>query len=266
MRITFLGTGSSMSTPKKEGKPFRSYTGFYVETGHDFLLFDIGPGAVTKLLESGIDTLHKPTHVFITHYHLDHCLDLIALAKHRGLFYTGSGKKYPVHVFGPDGLSSVAKHLFSDLPQWDYMDKELGAFEVLQMKETMKGQVAEGTGWRVTCSPVKHYNGVAYKLEMNGKSLVYSGDMGYDENLAVLGKNAEIAVVECSYPDKKSLQGLHLCPEDIGKLATLGNFKHTILTHMYPACEGREDEMKRTIESLANTKVAIAHDFLSIEV
>lgn len=266
MKITFLGTGSSTPTPKIEGKPFRSYSGFYLEIGEDLLLFDIGPGAVAKLLQSGIDTGKKPTHVFISHYHLDHCLDLITLMKHRGLANRLTGDKHPVCVFGPENLSSFTSNLFSGVKQWDYMEKELHASGVMELKETMNGVVIETESYKVTCAPIKHYNGVIYRLDTKGGSLVYSGDMGYDENLAILGKDADLAIVECSYPDKASLKGLHLCPEEIGILAKLGNFKQTVLTHMYPACEGREEEMKKTIESISDTKVTIAEDFMTVEV
>ena len=85
-------------------------------------------------------------------------------------------------------------------------------------------------------------------------------DMGYDENICELGKNADIVVIECSFPDKKSLDGKHLEPELIGNLAKIGNFKSVILTHLSPKVNGKEKTIIDTIQNIADCKVSIAHD------
>lgn len=264
MKITFLGTGSSTPSPKQTGKPFRSYAATLIETGNESLLFDIGPGSVQKILSLGIDVLKKPTSVFISHFHLDHCQDIIALMKARALHHSYTGEKNVLNIYGPSGLGEFLKQLFSGVEKWNYMGEQLKAFTLMNLKETMDGIVTENETFKVSCVEVKHYNGVAYRLEAEGKSVIYSGDMGYDENLSILGKNADLAIVECSYPDKMTLKGLHLCPEEIALLATAGKFEQTVLTHMYPACEGREDEIKKVIEDNSKTKVTVTEDFFSI--
>ncbi|MBI2442522.1 MAG: ribonuclease Z [Candidatus Levybacteria bacterium] len=262
MKLTFFGTGSSTPTSHK---PFRSYAAFSVTTVSDFLLFDIGPGTVAKMIQHGIDVIKNPTHLFISHFHLDHCLDYITLTKARALKRKQTGEETSLQVFGPEGLRELSDDLFAKVKKWDYMANELKAFEILKQKETMEGVVANSGSWKVTCAPIKHYNGVCYRLDTDGKSIVYSGDMGYDETIAELGRNADVAILECSYPSKAENKGLHLCPEEIGELARIGNFKYVILTHMYPACEGREEEMVATIQKRANCEVTVAQDFLEME-
>lgn len=263
MQLTFFGTGSSTPTPHQ---PLHSYAGFGVEIEDDFLLFDIGPGIVTKMIQDGIDIQQKPTDLFISHFHLDHCLDYITLLKARGLYakYHGKQEKH-LRVFGPQGLEKFSRNLFEGIEQWRYMSDELKAFEQMILKETMEGTVTEKTLWNVTATPIDHYNGVCYRLASKGKSIVYSGDMGYDESISILGRDADLAILECSYPSKKETHGLHLSPEDIGELAKKGRFKHVVLTHMYPACQGRENEMIKTIADKAGCKVTIATDFLKME-
>lgn len=267
MKITFVGTGSIIPNPKIKGKHLRSYSAVYVEIGKDTLLFDIGPGTLTKLQQMGIDTRIYPSHLFITHYHIDHCQDYISLVKGRCFnLKTGKvGKGRSLKVYGPPDLVSWSLDLFEKTKRWSYMKNALPAFDVLSLKETKSGLVEQTGSWKVSCLPVKHYDGVAFRLDAEGKSFVYSGDMVYDENLAILGKNADLVAIECSFPDRESLQGLHLCPEDIGKLAKLGNFKKVILTHMYPQCEGKEEEMIKNIESISSAKTKASHDFLQIE-
>ncbi|MDP3941380.1 MAG: MBL fold metallo-hydrolase [bacterium] len=263
MKLTFFGTGSSTPTPHK---PLRSYASFGIETGDAFLLFDIGPGTVAKMVQHRIDVIKKPTHLFISHYHLDHCLDYVTLTKARALAKKLNGIETALHVFGPEGLHEFSNDLFGHVKKWDYMANELKAFDILKLKETMNGLVTETNSWKVTCTPITHYNGVCYRLDINGTSIVYSGDMGYDEAIATLGKDADIAILECSYPSKEENKGLHLCPEEIGKLAKKGRFKYVILTHLYPACEGREEEMVKKIKDIAHCEVTVAYDFFEISV
>ena len=264
MQITFYGTGSCMPTPKTSGKPFRSYTGWYIEIGSDSLLFDIGGGLLHKMLEDGKDILKQPTHLFISHFHPDHCSDIVSLMQGRGVYNSNVSKLQKLFVGGPEGLEKFTDEVFNDIEKWrDFAGLEIKS--LLDLHEVKNGLVGEGENWKVSASPIEHFNGVCYRLDADDKSIVYSGDMTYDENIAKIGKDADIAIFECSYPDRESLKGKHLCPEDIGKLAKMGNFKKVVLTHMYPACEGREDEMAATIKNIANCEVVVAQDFLKLE-
>ncbi len=262
MQITFYGTGSCRPSPKVSGKPFRSYTGWYIGIGLDSLLFDIGGGVLHKMLGDGIDILKKPTHLFISHFHPDHCSDIIQLMQGRVVAERTNVNE--LFVSGPEGLEDFCSDIFRGVKKW-FQTKDL-VYEILNLNEVKQGEVSEGKDWKVTCAPIEHFNGVCYRLDVNGKSIVYSGDMTYDENISKLGKDADIAILECSYPDRQSLKGAHLCPEDIGKLAKLGNFKKVVLTHMYPACEGREDEMAATIKNIAHCEVIVAYDLLKLEI
>ncbi|MBI3619612.1 MBL fold metallo-hydrolase [Candidatus Roizmanbacteria bacterium] len=268
MKITFLGTGSIMPDPRKKGQAFRSYASLFIELKKETLLFDIGPGTLTKMQQMGHDTRLHPDYLFISHYHIDHCQDYIALLKSR-LFdiKTGKiGKGKGISVYGPAHLREWSDDLFRKTERWRYMAGMLQVDKVLDMHEVATGRILEKKSWRVSCLPVRHYDGVAFRLDAEGKSFVYSGDMGYDENLSILGKNADLVAVECSFPDRRTLRGgLHLCPQDIAKLANLGRFKKVALTHMYPQCSGREQEMARYIEKNSPSTVIVTKDGRQIE-
>jgi len=256
MRITFFGTGSCMPSPKTS-KIHRSYTGWGIKIGNDSLLFDIGGGVLQKMSYNGIDVIKEPTHLFISHFHPDHCSDVLALLQGR-IVANLKFKVDPIFIAGPQGLNQFFKELF-EVTKWQSY-KELGAPKLMDLHEIEKGLVRKTKNWKVSASPIEHFDGVCYKLEVGEKIIIYSGDMAYDERISEFGKNADIAILECSYPDKKSLKGKHLTPEDIGKLAKLGNFKKVVLTHMYPECEGREDEMLKKIKEIADTEVVVAYD------
>jgi ribonuclease BN (tRNA processing enzyme) len=217
------------------------------------------------MLLAGIDITEKPTHLFISHFHPDHCSDIIALMQGRGVAAFKENIK-PLFIGGPEGLNQFCKDIFENVTKWKSFSDELNVYQLLDLHEVVEEVVAETKNWKVTCAPIKHFNGSCYRLDINGKSIIYSGDMIYDENITKIGQGADIAIMECSYPDRNSLGGAHLCPEDIGKLAKLGKFKKIILTHMYPKCEGRENEMVAKIKEVADVEVVVAYDLLKLEI
>lgn len=261
MEILFLGTGGCIPTTQT---PNRSFAGFFIDAGKDGLLFDIGPGTLAKMIQSGIDINRKPTHLFISHLHPDHSADLVGLMQGRGLNHVWYDINDKLNVFGGEGLVEFVDQISTGVTAWRSFSEELKTEEVLNVNEIGEGLVVEEGNWKVSAVTVKHFNSRAYKLEIDGKTIVYTGDMGFDENFATLGKEADIAIMECSFPDRKTLRGTHLCPEDIGKLAKIGNFKHVVLTHMYPECEGREEEMVDTIHRYTKAKVTIGYDKMKL--
>ncbi len=264
MQITFYGTGSSTPSPKIEGKIFRSFTGWYVEAGSNSLLFDIGLGVLHKMLEEGTDIVKKPTHVFISHFHIDHFADLMQLMQTRKVAAKDEKDSSTLNIIGPNGINEIFKTLLNIEKLVD-PNYEIKKPELFKINEIGEDSIFEENGWKVTASPIKHFaSSVSYRLDFEGKSIVYSGDMGYDERICELGKNADLAILECSYPDNRSES--HLGPSEVGKLAKLGNFKKVVLTHMYPDCEGREDEMIKTIKDIVDCEVIIPQDFTKIEV
>ena len=264
MKITFLGTGSIIPIPKRS--KMQSYSSILVEIKNEKLLFDIGPGTLVKLQSLGFNTQKYPDYLFLTHYHLDHCIDYLPLVKGRWFDQkTGHVKRgKSLKVFGPSGLIKWNEDIFGKVKKWRYMAKQLNYKQVTSCREINSGLVIKKKNWKVTCCQVVHDGSVAFRLDSGRKSFVYSGDMAYDENICRLGKNADIVAIECSFPNKKILQGRHLEPHMIGKLAKIGKFKKVILTHLYPANLGKEKEIVNTIKKISGSKVLLSYDFKRI--
>ena len=70
-----LGAGSILQ------QPGHGCAGYALQEGEggDLTLFDCGPGTLRSLVNSGLQ-LEQVKRVVITHFHLDHVLDLFALA------------------------------------------------------------------------------------------------------------------------------------------------------------------------------------------
>lgn len=260
MRLTFLGTGSIVPTAN------RFSAAILLEIRDDRLLLDCGPGTLEKLRRCRIDP-NTISRLLLTHYHIDHVLDLPAIVKLRAFNRFGAPSQNPLYIkiYGPPGLNTLMNYLFKEIPQFRYVSESLSCFKYVELKEVTKGLVEETSKWRITCSPVKHYNGVAYKIEAEGKSLVYSGDTVPDENLIEFAKHADVLIHECSFPDEQLL-GLHTSEKGLAEVAAKVKPKLLVPIHLYPAWDGREDELKTLLTRTFDGNVIIPKDFESYEI
>jgi ribonuclease Z len=105
MRIRLLGTG----TPNPSMK--RMSSGCLVEIDEDVIVFDHGPGAFHRLLESGID-VRRVSHLFLSHLHYDHCLDYARLVLTR---WDQAATRIPeLKVYGPAYVKKMTELLFGE--------------------------------------------------------------------------------------------------------------------------------------------------------
>ncbi|MEK6869405.1 MAG: MBL fold metallo-hydrolase, partial [Nanoarchaeota archaeon] len=108
----------------------------------------------------------------------------------------------------------------------------------------------------------KHTNAsVSYRIEYNNKSIVYSGDTDYSNEIIKLSKNADLLILECSHLDGRKAKG-HLTPSLCGKIATKANVKKLVLTHFYP--EADKADIKKQCRKAFGGNIVLARDFMSI--
>ena len=103
LSITLLGTGTP--SPSLE----RQSSGYLIEVGHDLIVWDHGPGAHHRLLESGHRAVDV-THAFFTHLHYDHCMDYGRLVLQR--WDQGADRIPDLKVYGPPPIARMTEQLF----------------------------------------------------------------------------------------------------------------------------------------------------------
>ena len=111
MKLTLLGTGTPTPSLK------RASSSYLFEVGNDVIVMDHGPGAHHRLLETGRRAVDV-THVFFSHLHYDHCLDLVRLLLTR--WDQGADRIPELKIYGPPPLKRMCEQLFG----------EEGAFEI----------------------------------------------------------------------------------------------------------------------------------------
>ncbi|MCP9441937.1 MAG: ribonuclease Z [Nitrospira sp.] len=251
MRLTILGSGTNVH-------PTRAAAGYLVQTDQTMLL-DFGPRTLMNLIKTGIDR-NRITHVLFSHFHADHFSDFITFffdaliyTKHEG------GRRPDLILIGPKGTKRLIQGIMTTFPGF------------LRPPFTVHIREVEGRSFRigdtvVTPKPVVHVpdlNCLGYRLEYNKKTVVYSGDAQYCDSLIRLCRDADVAVLDCSFPANKP-GPVHMHAGECGRVARQAGVDRLVLSHLYPVAD-REDVKGQAAEEYGG-RIRKGRDLLTIEV
>lgn len=249
MKLTVLGSGTAAPSLS------RSCAGYLLEIGNEKLLLDSGAGTIRRMLELDID-LFGIGHIFYTHMHNDHINDLGAIIWSSN--YGGTRKK-PLSLYGPEGFKKYFNVLLSKLLKPSKLNFKIS------IRELANSKIKIGNALIKTC-PVSHSSttkSIAYRIEHKKRVFVYTGDTGYCNEAAEIGKNADVLMAECSIPDGKKAEG-HLTPSMAGKIASRANAKALVLTHFYP--EVLKTNIKNACRKEFGGRIILASDKMKLSI
>jgi ribonuclease BN (tRNA processing enzyme) len=249
MRVTFLGTGAAMPT----GDRFQ--TGLLLEDPDgdaEPLLVDCGSGVLHGLASTSIG-YEGIEAVLLTHHHLDHVSDLLALLKARWL-----AGETELQLVGPEGTESLLEGLFD---VHEYLE---GRFE-LSIREIGPGSTTVA-GHEVRSVKTAHsMAGLAYRFETTDGVFTFSGDTEPIEPVADLAEGSAVLAHDCSFPDGIDVDN-HPTPSQLGELLSGRELGRVYLTHLYPHTDGHHEEMIASIEAhLDDGDVRMARDGLTVD-
>ena len=251
MEISVIGSGTGVPSLRR-GSP-----GTVIRVGTSTLLMDSGSGTLQRLLQAHIDYKEVDCLLY-SHFHPDHTADLVPF-----LFASnyGSDRKrtQELRVIGPVGMGQFYEGLKAVYGRWIVpQDYTLTIMEVGKEENTFPDFSLQGfyllhsdssAGFRVT--------------SRDGKTVAYSGDTDYCSNLIALGREVDLFIVECSFPDSRKVEG-HLTPSLAGRVAREASCKRLLLTHFYPPCD--EEDMVASVKDQYPGEVTLAEDFMRIVV
>jgi ribonuclease BN (tRNA processing enzyme) len=159
-------------------------------------------------------------------------------------------------VIGPRGTKQLFRSLFTTLPGFRQAPFAVRFKEVSDRAFWIgKTKIVPRT---VTHSPELHCLG--YRIEYGGKVLAYSGDSQYCSNLVRLCGEADLAVLDCSFPANRP-GPVHLHAGECGQVAREAGVGQLVLSHFYPIAE-RYDVKSQAGETYGG-KILLARDRLT---
>jgi ribonuclease BN (tRNA processing enzyme) len=270
VELQVLGSGG----PELEDR--RASTSYLVlQDGRPRLLVDSGGGSALQFGRSGAHVSQLDA-IFFTHLHIDHTADFAALIKSSYF----EERDRPLPVYGP-----VGNDYFPTTTEFvaALFDRKHGAYRYLAdfvsggdggyslvAHDVTVGEHEVRTIYRtpdtVAAATKVIHGGVpalAWRVELGGKVLVFSGDTnGNNGNLELLAKDADVFVAHNAIPEGETgvARELHMPPSVIGRIAAAAKVKSLVLSHRMLRSLGHESETRAKIAVLYSGPIAFADD------
>lgn len=243
MRIVMLGTGAALPDPD------RCHSSILITLASGrHLMLDCGHGATRQLMRIDVNPADVRD-VFLTHLHHDHVCELP--------FFVISGwilnRAGALNIFGPGGAKNMVAHLFeggafdADIRARSAYPARQANMEAIRpnVTEYGPGLVFEDAELRVTAAHMDHIPPevspcFGFRVEAEGKVVVFSGDTAPCANILTLSRGADLLIHECTFTEafiehrRQSKVGTfsHTSPHDLGKLAVAAGVKQVVATHI----------------------------------
>ena len=250
MHVTILGSGTNLH-------PKRAAAGYLVQTDQSFLM-DFGPRTLSNLMKTNVDR-HRIRSILFTHYHSDHFSDFITFFFDAVCHSKFVAQRADLTVIGPKGTKRLFGTIIRTFPNFQDSPftvtiKEVGSKPFVLGKTLV-------TPFSVTHTDQQHCLG--YRIEYQKKTLAYSGDAQFSNNLIRLCQNVDLAILDCSFP--RNRPGLaHMHAGECGEVARQSGSRRLVLSHFYPIAD--QYDVKRQAARAYKGKITKARDLLKIVV
>jgi ribonuclease BN (tRNA processing enzyme) len=247
-RLVLLGTAGGPRPRKK-----RSGSAQAIIIRDQTYIIDCGYGVARQMVLAGLP-LRNLRHIFITHHHSDHNVDLGSLIQLAWV----SGLVTPVNCWGPP---PTARMVADYLRYQDYdIALRINDEGRIPLAPLVRSHDLNGTGpvfrnehVRVTAARVPHPPlplALAYRFDTADRSIVISGDTRESDELVKLATGADVLVHEVMLPERvhellkslpnsdaltRSVISHHTTAEQVGRVAAAAGVKTLVLSHFVPA-------------------------------
>lgn len=193
-------------------------SGYLLEHKGFNLMIDFGSGVLSKM--QNFLNPEQLDAVILSHYHPDHIADIGVLQHARLIQGFLGNRSMPLPIYGHNlEKEEFAKLTYKDItkgiPYEPQNTFNIGPFHVQFL---------------MTKHPVPCF---AMRIEADGKTIVYTADTSFKEEMISFAKEADILLCECNfYSDQDGRNAGHMNSTDAGTLARSAKIKHLVLTHL----------------------------------
>ncbi|AGK61933.1 Metal-dependent hydrolases of the beta-lactamase superfamily III [Archaeoglobus sulfaticallidus PM70-1] len=202
----------------------------------DRIAVDVGIGSLLRIGK----LTNNLSAILLTHNHLDHNGDVLAILKSRWL----SGIEERPKIIGPAGTINHIESLFESYP---YLRKKL-SFELMEVEN----EKFEVDGFEVEAIATKHsIKSTAYLID---SEVLISGDTRAMKE--VVGRECKVLIHEMSLPfGFKAVD--HTTPENFKEVLDSCTAEKILLTHIYP---NAMEQIDTILEYLDDERIEVARD------
>ena len=240
-----LGTGDAFASGG------RAQAGFLIDAAGTRILMEAGPEILGAMKRHGV----RPNDldlIVISHLHGDHFGGLPFLFLE---YMWESRLEHPITIVGPRNLESRCWRLLKILfPGFDLARiKSKLRFVVIEPGATLRLDAVKLSAIR---SPhTKPDISLSLRVEVGGKTIVFSGDSGWNDELVKFAADADLFVCECTYFESRHLK-FHINYPELAENRRKFKVDRMILTHI-----GRE-----VLNHRRAVKIEIASDGMKLAV
>lgn len=222
------------------------------------ILFDCGEGATSAMRRLGIDPRTIET-IFISHMHPDHCMGLPLFIQANYVLK----RKQRLDIFVPSeavrGVKAlfdmtylyplklpfeIEVHPFDPRSRFEMRDLTIEAHQNSHLSRHAASIRKLGMKNRIQC--------FTFVIQASNKKIVYSGDLGSEEDITETIETADLLIIERSHIDLSRL----------GNMLRAGAVKRVIITHLGDRINSAE--IRRRIGRAPAVSIQIAREGLSI--
>ncbi len=272
-RLVLLGTQGGPNFNVERGESANAV----VVEGETYLV-DCGYGTLMALRRAGL-SYRDLAATFLTHLHDDHSGDIAALLSHQW----SDGRIEPMTVYGPYGTEQMVQAAIA-FSEANTRIRVIDEARSVEPAHIFAGMDLEATSEpaevhadeRVVVSSVENthfpesskrempYRSLSYRLDSADRSIAFSGDTAYSENLVELARGADVLVCEAmqvvamraafdrmvaggAYADNAEgvwahIVGTHTTTEEAGQMAAEAGVGTLVLSHLIPGALGDLDD------------------------
>jgi ribonuclease BN (tRNA processing enzyme) len=230
--VTLLGTGDAFASFG------RVQAGYLIDAPAGRILMEAGPGLLPALKGSGISPDSFDL-LLISHLHGDHFGGLPFLILD---YMWETPLKKPLTIAGPPRLEERT---------WVLMRTMFPHFELDKIRHKLKFVVLEPGDskrlgkFKVSAIRSPHTRpdvSLSLRIDGGGKSIVFSGDSGWNDELIELSAGADLFLCECTYYESAHLK-MHINYPELAANRDKFNVRRMVLTHLGREVLRREDEI-----------------------
>ncbi len=231
--VTVLGAGDAFASKG------RYQAGYVISAAGHHILMDAGPTLLSSMKRLGLSTADLDL-VLISHLHGDHFSGLPFLILE---YMYETPRSRPLILAGPPLLEERTWTLFGAMfPETDRTEiaRQL-RFVVLEPGGPR--QIATSVQVQSIRTPhmVQHLS-LGFRIDVGGKTIAFSGDTGWTEDLIALSAGADLFLCECTYYDQPSLD-FHISYTQFSTQRPRFSARRLVLTHIGREVLERESQI-----------------------